>query len=273
MLGIRGTARDITESQRVDEEIRQLNAELRDRATQLEVTNQELEAFSYSVSHDLRAPLRHIQGYVGMLTRDAQLQLSEKAGRYLQTISDAGREMSQLIDDLLAFSKMARTEMHATSIDPVRLVEAARHDLELATGDRNIRWTISPLPRAHGDPAMLKQVFANLLGNAVKYTRGRDPAEIAIGCAGEEDGRMVIFVRDNGAGFDMKYAGKLFGVFQRLHRSDEFEGTGIGLANVRRIVTRHGGRVWAEAAPNAGATFYFTLPRAEAEPLPSKYQA
>lgn len=256
------TARDVTERNRTESEILRLNSELQLHAARLEAANKELETFSYSVSHDLRAPLRHIQGYVAMLVREVDDSLSDKARRYLKTITDAGRDMSRLIDDLLSFSKMGRADMRETAIDPNGLIEAVRKNLELVTEGRNIRWTLHPLPQTRGDAAMLKQVFANLVGNAVKYTRGRDPAEIEVGCAGEEDGRPILFVRDNGAGFDMKYAGNLFGVFQRLHRQDEFEGTGIGLANARRIITRHGCRIWAEAALNVGATFYFTVPRA-----------
>jgi light-regulated signal transduction histidine kinase (bacteriophytochrome) len=210
-----------------------------------------------------------VQGYVAMLERELNTGLSDKARHYLSTIANAGREMGELIDDLLSFSKMGRAELHETVIDPTHLVESVRRDLELVTRDRNIRWHLAPLPPAQGDPAMLKQVFANLLGNAVKYSRGRDPAEIEVGCAGEEDGRLVIFVRDNGAGFDMKYADKLFGVFQRLHGPDEFEGTGIGLATVRRIISRHGGRTWAEGQPNVGATFCFTLQRPGHNPTAS----
>ena len=228
---------------------------------QLELANKELESFSYSVSHDLRAPLRHIQGYVEMLTRELDPSLSEKARRFLRTISDAGQEMGVLIDDLLAFSRMGRTEMIQQEIDLTLLVADVRRGLEIAwRGNRNINWTVDALPRVQGDGAMVRQVLFNLLANAIKYTRGRDPAEIAIGVLAEpEEGRVVFYVRDNGAGFDMKYADKLFGVFQRLHRADEFEGSGIGLASVRRIIARHGGRTWAEGRLNAGATFYFTL--------------
>jgi light-regulated signal transduction histidine kinase (bacteriophytochrome) len=167
--------------------------------------------------------------------------------------------MGELIDDLLAFSRMGRVEMCETSVDLDTLVRKTLRDLEIATSSRNIVWKIPLLPVVQGDPAMLKQVFANLLGNAVKYTRPRDPAQIELGCAGEEDGRIILFVRDNGVGFDPQYAHKLFGVFQRLHRADQFEGTGVGLANVRRIIARHGGRTWAEGKVNEGATFYFTL--------------
>jgi PAS domain S-box-containing protein len=253
------TARDVTELRNTDNQIRQLNDDLQRNAAQMEATNRELEAFSYSVSHDLRAPLRHVQGYVEMLVAEAGTHLSEKANRYLKTIAEAGNEMGVLIDDLLSFSRMGRTELREAEVDLGMLVAEVRAGLELATQGRKINWSISGLPRVLGDYAMLRQVFANVLGNAVKYTRLREVAEIEIGCSGEEAGRVVLFIRDNGVGFDMKYADKLFGVFQRLHRSDEFEGTGIGLANVHRIILRHGGRIWAQAALNEGAWFYFTL--------------
>jgi signal transduction histidine kinase len=237
----------------------ELERQVAERTAQLDAANKELESFSYSVSHDLRAPLRHIHGYVEMLCDDAKSQLSAEGRRCLGVIADASTEMAQLIDDLLAFSRMGRAELRAEEVDLDALVRESVRGLELATQGRNIEWSIAPLPRVRGDAAMLKQVFANLLGNAVKYSRPRDPARIEVGCRGEEHGRAVLFVRDNGVGFDMKYADKLFGIFQRLHRADEFEGTGVGLAIVRRIVVRLGGRVWAEAAPQAGATFYFTL--------------
>jgi light-regulated signal transduction histidine kinase (bacteriophytochrome) len=270
------SGRDITQQRQIEDRIRQLNVELQKHAGQLEsanaqlnLANKELESFSYSVSHDLRAPLRHIQGYVEMLSREIQGQLSDKAARYLRTISDAGREMGDLIDDLLAFSRMGRSEMAEGEVDLGALVTEVRRGLELATRDREIRWVVGALPAVRGDAAMLRQVLANLVGNAIKYTRGRAPAEITIGSGGEEEGRTIFYVRDNGAGFDMKYAGKLFGVFQRLHRADEFEGTGIGLASVRRIIARHGGRTWAEGKPDAGATFYFSLrPAAAPNPVP-----
>ena len=236
-----------------------LSERLAERTAQLQSSNRELESFSYSVSHDLRAPLRHIEGYVAMLIEDTAGKLAAEPQRYLKVIVEASRHMGELIDNLLAFSRMGRVEMSQTRVELEMLVQEAVRDLEMATRGRNIGWTIPPLPAVTGDRAMLKQALANLLGNAVKYTRPRDPAQIEMGCAGEEDGRVILFVRDNGVGFDMQYADKLFGVFQRLHRADEFEGTGIGLANVRRIITRHGGRVWAEAVPDQGATFYFTL--------------
>ena len=223
------------------------------------MVNQELEAFSYSVSHDLRAPLRHIHGYVEMLRAATDGQLSDKALRYLRTIGDASLEMAELIDDLLAFSRVGRAEINGTSLDLNELVQDVIRGLEMAITGRSLVWQIAPQPAVIGDASLLKQVLTNLVDNALKYTRTRDPARIEIGCAGEEAGRAVLFVRDNGVGFDMQYAHKLFGVFQRLHRPEEFEGTGIGLATVRRIVGRHGGRVWAEGTLNEGATFYLTL--------------
>jgi light-regulated signal transduction histidine kinase (bacteriophytochrome) len=258
-LGRRVSNRDITERKKADMVIQDLNESLKRNTVELEAANKELEAFSYSVSHDLRAPLRHVQGYVDMLTREAEGQLSERGRRFLKTITDASKEMGHLIDDLLAFSRMGRTEMREITVNFDVLVQDTLRGMEMATGDRHIVWKIAPLPAVQGDPAMLKLVFDNLLGNAVKYTRPRDPAVIEVGRDGEEDGRLILFVRDNGVGFDPQYAHKLFGVFQRLHRADEFEGTGIGLANVRRIIARHGGRTWAEGKVGEGATFYFTL--------------
>jgi light-regulated signal transduction histidine kinase (bacteriophytochrome) len=262
-IGIASTERDISERKRAAEEVHRLNTELEqrvvERTAQLEAANKELEAFSYSVSHDLRAPLRHVQGYVDMLGREAGSQLSANGRRYMKTIEDASREMGVLIDDLLGFSRMGRAQMAETSVSLDGLVQESIQSLELTTRGRNIVWKTPPLPAVQGDQAMLRQVLANLLGNAVKYSRRRDPAEIEVGCDGTEDGRVIFFVRDNGVGFDPQYVHKLFGVFQRLHRADEFEGTGIGLANVRRIIARHGGRTWAEGAVDQGATFYFTL--------------
>jgi two-component system sensor histidine kinase/response regulator len=250
---------------RRNKELERSQDELQVLNSRLEAANKELESFSYSVSHDLRAPLRHIEGYVAMLVEDAKDKFSSEAQRYVKVISDASRQMGDLIDDLLAFSRTGRAGMHETRVDLHALAHEAIGDLEMATRGRNIGWTIPSLPTVIADRAMLKQALANLLGNAVKYTRPRDPAQIEMGRAGEENGRLIVFVRDNGVGFDMEYADKLFGVFQRLHRADEFEGTGIGLANVQRIIARHGGRVWAEAAPGAGATFYFTLKPSRSE--------
>ncbi len=229
------------------------------RTAALQAANKELEAFSASISHDLRAPLRHIHGYVEMLAAATAGQLAEKPQRYLRTIAQASAEMGVLIDDLLAFSRMSRSELTEEHVSLDTLAQEALGGLELVVQGRNLQWQIAPLPTVMGDRAMLRQVLANLLGNAVKYSRGRDPARIELGVAGEEAGRTIVFVRDNGAGFDMRYAHKLFGVFQRLHRAEEFEGTGIGLATVQRIISRHGGRTWAQATLGEGATFYFTL--------------
>lgn len=226
---------------------------------QILAANNELEAFSYSVSHDLRAPLRHIHGYVEMLTRSVGDQASSKAQHYMRTIADASVQMGQLIDDLLAFSRMGRTEIKQGPLKLDALIQEVISSMELDVRGRKIEWSIASFPTVIGDASMLRQVLANLLGNAVKYSRPREMAQIEIGCDGEEDGRIIVFVRDNGVGFDMNYAHKLFGVFQRLHRADEFEGTGIGLATVQRVIARHGGWVWAESTLGEGATFYFTL--------------
>jgi len=244
---------DITERRRVAEELQR-------RGTLLEAANQELESFSYSVSHDLRAPLRHIDGYASLLRKAAADSLNEKAGRYLDTISASAKQMGQLIDDLLVFSRMGRQEMLRTTVDLNNLITMILSDLRLDLQGRDISWTIEPLPQVPGDSAMLRQVFMNLIANAVKFTSTRPKAEIAIGIAQQTTEEVVVFVRDNGVGFNMEYVSKLFGVFQRLHRIDEFDGTGIGLANVRRIVHRHGGRTWAEGAIEQGATFYVGLP-------------
>ena len=244
---------DITERRRVADELQR-------RGELLEAANKELESFSYSVSHDLRAPLRHIDGYASLLRKAVTESLNEKAARYLQTISDSAKQMGQLIDDLLVFSRMGRQEMLQTAVDLNQLIRTILYDLRLDLQGREISWTIATLPEVLGDPAMLRQVFMNLIANAVKFTSTRPRAHIEVGIDRPNSGEVVIFVRDNGVGFDMQYAGKLFGVFQRLHRMDEFEGTGIGLANVRRIVHRHGGRTWAEGEPDKGATFYLTLP-------------
>ena len=244
---------DITERRRIA-------TELRRRGELLEAANKELESFSYSVSHDLRAPLRHIGGYASLLRKAARTSLDEKAARYLQTISDSAKQMGQLIDDLLVFSRMGRQDMLLTTVNLDQLVKTILYDLRLDLQGREISWTIDTLPAVPGDPAMLRQVFMNLIGNAVKFTKTRPIAKIEVGVDRRTAAEIVIFVRDNGVGFEMQYEKKLFGVFQRLHRADEFEGTGIGLANVRRIVHRHGGRTWARGMVDKGAIFYVALP-------------
>lgn len=255
--------RDFGLIQRQRATIEQLNAGLErrvaERTAELEAANQELESFCYSVSHDLRMPLRHIDGYVGLLERELGPAVSAEARRCLGVVAESTRNMGRLIDDLLAFSRMSRQELGDEEVDPDALVREIVAMLAPQTAGRRIEWRISPLPRVRGDAAMLRQVFANLIDNAIKYTSPRELAVIEIGSRREPDGQQLFYVRDNGVGFDMRYAEKLFGVFQRLHRADQFAGTGIGLANVRRIIVRHGGRVWAEAEEGRGAAFYFTL--------------
>ena len=237
-----------------------LEQRVRERTAQLEAANKELEAFSYSVSHDLRAPVRHIDGFVRLLDDSIGTSLDEKDRRLLNFIAKSAGQMGQLIDDLLDFSRMGRAEIRQSRVSLQGLMEEAIQQLQPELKGRNIVWRTSKLPEVRADPALLRQVFSNLISNAVKYTRLRNPAEIEIGGMNDSAAEITIYVRDNGAGFDMAYAGKLFGVFQRLHREDEFEGTGVGLANVRRIIARHGGRTWAEGKVDGGATFYFTLP-------------
>jgi PAS domain S-box-containing protein len=252
------TGHDATDRKQAEEQIVQLNANLQYRAAQLEAANKELEAFSYSVSHDLRSPLRAVDGFSQAVLEDYGAQLPEEGRSYLQNIREGAQRMGVLIDDLLTFSRLSRLPLHKQAVNMTRLAREAFEDLNGQQKGREIDLRIGDLPSCEGDPALLKQVWVNLLSNAVKYTRKREAAVVDVGSR-EEKGENIYFVSDNGTGFDMQYAHKLFGVFQRLHRTDEFEGTGVGLAIVQRIVHRHGGRVWAEAAVERGATFHFTL--------------
>jgi signal transduction histidine kinase len=248
-------------AERIDAMHHDLELRVEQRTASLAEVNQELEAFSYSVSHDLRAPLRHIAGFANLLNQSAGPRLEATEKRHLTTIVDAATRMGQLIDDLLAFSRTNRTSLVRRRVDLARLVGEVRHEVE-GTHDHNVTWVVDALPEVEADPALLRVVLTNLLSNAVKYTKTKPERVIEIHHSADAEGHLVVSVKDNGVGFDMQYANKLFGVFQRLHRTDEFEGTGIGLATVRRIVQRHGGRTWAVGALNEGATFSFSLPHA-----------
>jgi signal transduction histidine kinase len=246
-----------------EDEIRKLNRELAGRAVELESSNKELESFAYSVSHDLRAPLRHMVGYSELLQKQASSLLDEKSRRFIKTILDSAKRMGALIDDLLAFSRIGRAETRKTAVDLGQLVREVVAELGQETRDRDVDWKIGALPVCYGDRSMLKLVVVNLASNAVKFTRMRSPAKIEIGVIDRNADEVELFVRDNGAGFDMQYVDKLFGVFQRLHLPEQFEGTGIGLATVQRIIHRHGGEVRGEGAVDQGATFYVSLPKAQ----------
>jgi light-regulated signal transduction histidine kinase (bacteriophytochrome) len=251
---------------KAEQEIRRLNEELEHRVarrtSELEAANKELEAFSYSVSHELRAPLRQIGGFIEVLSGNKTAAMDEEARQCLTTIAAAAKRLGQLIDDLLAFSRTARAGMRKTKINLKTICESVIRDLGGETNGRDVKWVLDELPNVHGDPALVRQVLSNLLGNALKYTRRQQHARIEIGSQKTAE-EWILFVKDNGVGFDMRYVNKLFGVFQRLHPHSEFEGTGVGLANVRRIIHQHEGRTWAQGQLNQGATFYFSLPLQE----------
>lgn len=261
--GIFILSNDITARKQAEQQLTMLNTALeqrvQERTVQLEAVNRELEGFSYSVSHDLRAPLRHLTGFVGLLNKHTA-GLDKKSRHYLDVISGAAVQMGRLIDDLLSFSRMGRAELMQTRVDLRGVVDEALLEVRVEAHDRPIEWLVQDLPVVTGDPAMLKLVFVNLLSNAVKFTAAREHAKIEVSCRENGDGMLTVCIRDNGAGFDMQYTDKLFKLFQRLHRAEEFPGTGVGLANVRRIIHRHGGKTWATSAPGQGASFYFTLP-------------
>ncbi len=263
VAGVFAAARDITERKRAEDELRQYREHLeelvQERTSQLEAANKDLESFAYSVSHDLRVPLRAIDGFSRLVLKQYEEKLDDEGKRLLNVVRDNTRRMGQLIDDILAFSRAGRLELKASKIDTEAVVREVWQEFEPSLAGRELRLEVKPLPEAQGDPAMLRQVFVNLLGNAVKFTAPRAAARIEVGCM-TEGNEHVFYVKDNGVGFEQQYVDKLFGVFQRLHGIEEFEGTGIGLAIVKRIVTRHGGRVWAEGKLNEGAAFYFTLP-------------
>lgn len=252
--------KEIAERMRGEAEIIELNRDLAHRAQLLEVANQELEAFSSSVSHDLRNPLSRILGYASLLEDGSVGTLNESGQKYVSRITAAGRKMSTLIDDLLRLSRSAQAQLSLTTVDLNKLLENVLGDLDQEIQSRPIVWTLGALPVVTGDSSLLYQVLTNLVSNALKYSRKRNPAEIEIGSSILSPGEHTIFVRDNGVGFDPLKAERLFAAFQRLHPDEQFEGTGIGLANVRRIIVRHGGRVWAASNPGQGATFYFSLP-------------
>ena len=254
------TVSDVTVRALAEQKVTELNRQLEGKVTQISDVNRELEAFSYSVSHDLRAPLRHIAGFARKLEQHLGERSDDKTSHYIEVIGTSAQRMSLLIDDLLVFSRLGRGALRLQAIDMQSLVDEARALVESGVPDQRIVWSVAPLPMVIGDENMLRTVWQNLLGNAVKYTGQCEVARIEVSVQQGRNGDYEFTVADNGAGFDMQYADKLFGVFQRLHRASEFPGNGIGLANVRRIVVRHGGRVWADAEPGRGARFHFSLP-------------
>jgi light-regulated signal transduction histidine kinase (bacteriophytochrome) len=266
--------REMSQRFRAEVEVRNARDHLEqrvvERTAQLEAANTELEAFTYSVSHGLRSPLRHVDGFSKILMEEHRAQLAPEAQRYLERIRNGTQQMGQLVDDLLNLARVGRRELTLQVSGLNSIVEEVLADLKPETAERQIEWKVGKLPFVECDPALIKQVFVNLLSNAIKFTRTRDRALIEVGDA-KQNGRTAVFVRDNGVGFNMKYADKLFGVFQRLHRAEDFEGTGVGLATVQRIIHKHSGRVWAEGELDKGATFYFSLGNPES--IPSKATA
>jgi light-regulated signal transduction histidine kinase (bacteriophytochrome) len=260
----RKLASEIAERMRAQDELDKLNADLErrvaERTQQLLDANKQLEAFSYSVAHDLKAPLRAISGFSRIVMEDYGAKLDGGAQRHLQSIVGGAQRMGRMIEDLLAFSRQGNKEMTPSDIDMGELARSVFEELKGAAPEHKIEWRLQPLRPARGDRAMIRQVWVNLLSNAMKFTQPRDKARIEVGCSQNGSDRNIYYVKDNGAGFNMEHSGRLFGVFQRLHSGQEFEGTGIGLAIVQRVVQRHGGRVWAEGKVNEGATFHFTLP-------------
>jgi light-regulated signal transduction histidine kinase (bacteriophytochrome) len=272
-VAILETNNDVTERKQAQEALQELLADLELRVKErtkelweanqsLEAANKELESFSYSVSHDLRAPLRAIDGFSRMVLKDYADKLDDEGRRKLNVVRSNAQQMDQLINDLLTFSRLGRKEMVQAGLDMEALVRGVWRELTLLNPERRIQFSLQRLPPAMGDQALIKEVVVNLLSNAIKFTKSQEAAMVEVGAYPEEE-KNVYFVKDNGAGFDMEYCNKLFGVFQRLHSDEEFEGTGVGLAIVHRIIHRHGGRVWAEGKVGEGATFYFTLRRKE----------